>query len=81
MQVQALTEIFAVSRVRDKPGSQPVQPEQRFFAQRIDVEDLFEVENGGRSRTKVAGDPHEFLGPISCQLAFQNEYRRIVACR
>ncbi len=79
--MQALAEIFAVGRIRDEPGAQPVQPEQRFFAQRIDVEDLFEVENGGCSRTKVAVDPDEFLGPISRQLAFQNEYRRIVACR
>jgi len=79
--VQALAEIFSVGRVRDELGAQPVQPEQRFFAQRIDVEDLFEVENGGCSRTKVAGNPDEFLGPISRQPAFENERRRIVARR
>jgi hypothetical protein len=80
VQVEALAEVFAVGCIRDKPCPQPVQPEQRFFAQRINVVDIFEIKNTGCSRTKVAGDSHEFLGPISCQPAFQNEYRRIVAC-
>lgn len=79
--MQALAEIFAVGRVRNESGPQPIQPQQRFLAQRIHVVDLFEIENGGCSRTKVAGHPHQFLGPISRQPAFENERRRIVARR
>ena len=81
MQVQSLAEVLAIGRIRDKPCSQPVQPKQCFLTERIDVVDLFEIENRGCSRTKVARDPHEFLRPISCQLALQNEYGGIVARR
>lgn len=65
MQVQALAEILAVGRVGNKSRPQPVQPEQRFFTQRIDMVNLFDIEDGGRSRTEITSDPHEFFRPVS----------------
>ncbi len=64
-QTQTLAEVLAIGIFRDKRGAKAIQPEQRSLTERIDIEDVLNVENGCRSWTKVAGDTDEFFHPQS----------------
>jgi len=79
-QVEAQAEVLSIRVFSNEGGSQPVQPKQRLFAQRIHIEDIFDIEDAFLPWTNLLDDANEFFHPlITSETPLQHEPRIVVA--
>ena len=61
--------MHAIRILRNKRSSEAIEPMECLLAERIDVVHVLNIDDGLASGVKLAGDPDQFLDPISCQPA------------
>src|SRR5215469_15043322 len=55
-----------------KRRSEAIEPKESLLPERIDVVHALNIQDGLTSGVKLAGDPGQFLDPISCQPALKH---------
>jgi hypothetical protein len=74
-QAKPLAQIFAISGFRSEFGARLVQPAEGFFAERVNVGNLFQIKDAIGSGANSIRYTNEFFDPLAGQLALEDENR------